>query len=541
MIRSFFFGVRPPAAAARGSQWLSPIMRSFPLLFSATVALCSSVNGADIPADLTKPERPAAVRADDTAPAPAPPLKPQARALWEASLVTIEIARNTYDYNQPWSRRTRRLKKTGVVVGERQVLTSADQLFDRTLVRLQKQGRGQWYVGEVEWIDYPANLALITTSDQAFWRDLKPATFGKGAPEDGAMQILRWRDGNLENRRAEFSQFTVREGALSPVNCVMLEASSDIQGGGWGEPIVANSHLLGILIAQEGRTCFAAPASFIQSILQARQKNQFRGLGYFHWYWQPAENPASLAALGLPGEPRGVIVHFVPDRPDGRPEMVKSNDIVLSIDGFPLDIQGDYLDPEFGNLLLENLATRNRWAGDDVPMQVWRDGKQIDVTYRLPRYNYTNSLLPFAVYDQEPEYLIVGGLVFQPLSNTYLQSWGNEWKRRAPFRLYYYNNQMPTKERPSLVLMAQVLPDAYNIGYQDLRYLVLDKVNGIPISNLNDLREAFKKPEGGFHVLEFVKSDGLRRLVLAAGDPELAATDRVLKRYGIAAQFHINN
>jgi len=66
---------------------------------------------------------------------------------WQSSVVTLEIARKQYDFNQPWSQKSRRLKKTGVVFSDHEVLTTADQLFDRTLVRLQKNGRGRWWIG----------------------------------------------------------------------------------------------------------------------------------------------------------------------------------------------------------------------------------------------------------------------------------------------------------------------------------------------------------------------------------------------------------
>ena len=84
------------------------------------------------------------------------------------------------------------------------------------------------------------------------------------------------------------------------------------------------------------------------------------------------DEPASLASLKLSGPPRGVIVSDVPERPDGGENTLKPKDIILRIDGFDLDIQGDYADPEFGHLMLENLATRNRWAGDDVKMRIFR-------------------------------------------------------------------------------------------------------------------------------------------------------------------------
>jgi hypothetical protein len=454
---------------------------------------------------------------------------------WERSVVNIEVARKQYDYYQPWSKRTRRLQKAGIVVGEHEILTTADEMFDRTLVRLQKGGRGRWFVGDVAWIDYHANLAMVTTKEEDFWRDLKPAPFGPPNTEDGSFQIFRWREGKLENRRAEFTQFTVRESQLSPINVAVLETSSEIQGVGWGEPLVAGSHVAGMICAQDNRTCVAMPASFIQSILSARKKGQYHGLGYFHFYWQPAENPASLARLKLPGEARGVLVTDVPARPDECDQVLKSQDVLLRIDNFDLDIQGDYNDPEFGHIMLENLATRKKWAGDPVEMQIWREGKQLQVTYRLPKFDYTNSLVPNATYDQEPQYLIVGGLVFQPLTESYLESWGRDWKQRAPFRLGYFRNESPTKTRPAVVILSQVLPDPFNIGYQDQKYVVVDKVNGKPVSRLADLREALKKPDGEFNVIDFVRSDSLRRLVVAAGAAEEEATARVLKRYGIAA------
>jgi hypothetical protein len=454
-------------------------------------------------------------------------------SLWEHSVVTVEAARKQYDYYQPWSRGTRRVQKAGVVIGERQVLTTADELYDRTLVRLQKGGGGRWWMGEVTWIDYHANLALLTTGEADFWRDLKPAALGSAARADGAMAVVRWHQGNLECRRAEFDQFAVREGQLSPINQAVLEVSSEIAGAGWSEPLVANARVAGLLTAQEGRTCYVMPASFIRAILEARQRGQYHGLGFFHFVWEPGKNPAALACLKLAGEPRGAIVIHVPERPDAAPQVIKPGDVLLKVDGFDVDLDGDYNDPEFGHLNIEALATHGKWAGDQMNIQLSREGKVIEVSYQLPRFEYTNALVPWAAHDREPEYMIVGGLIFQPLTDAYLQSWGADWKRNAPFRLYYYNEEEPTKERPALVLLSQVLPDAYNIGYQDLKYLVVDKVNGQPISRLTQLRDALQKPLDGYHVIEFTRGDNLHRLVLAAGDAEREATTRVLRQYSI--------
>jgi hypothetical protein len=465
--------------------------------------------------------------------------KPSVNAAWEHSIVTVEVSRKQYDYYQPWSRRTHKTQKTGTVIGDRQILTTADEMNDRTLVRVQQGGRGRWWIGTVSWIDYQANLALVAVADADFWTDLKPAAFGHVPPSGGTLQILRWREGKLENRAAEFSQYTVREGQLTSVDGVALETSSEIQGVGWGEPIIYNSRVAGIIWAQDGRTCVAAPALQIKELLEARKKGSFNGLGYFHFFWQPSENPANLARLKLPGPARGVVVIDVPARPDEYEQVIKPQDIILRIDTFDLDSQGDFSDPDYGHLMLEALANRHRSAGADVKMQIWRDGKQQEITYRIPRSDYTNSLVPQATFDEEPEYLMVGGLLFQPLTESYLQSWGRDWKTRAPFRLNYYRNESPSKKQPSIVILSQILPDPYNIGYQEQKFLVIEKANGVPVSRLSELQEALKKPTNGYHIFEFAKGESLQRIVVSAGDAEREATQRVLKRYGVTEASHL--
>ena len=76
------------------------------------------------------------------------------------------------------------------------------------------------------------------------------------------------------------------------------------------------------------------------------------------------------------------------------------------------------------------------------------------------------------------------------------------------------------------------MPDVYNIGYQDSRQLVLEKLNGQKINYLADLQQALKKPVNGFQIFEFMKGDTLQRIVLDAATLD-AATKRVLDHYGI--------
>src|SRR5262245_6103664 len=383
----------------------------------------------------------------------------------EASLVSLDITRRQYDYFQPWSKRGQTVAKAGIVIGSREILTTADDLDDRTLVRVQKQGRGSWSTAQVKWIDYPANLAILTTKEDKFWDGLRPIALADKIVKDGNIQILRWRAGNLETRRVEFNRFSVNHGNLSDAMHVIMELNSEIDGVGWGEPIIVGNKVIGLVFSQSGNALRALPSPFLKSILDAQKRGVYKGLGYFDFTWQPAENPETLDYLKLPGQRHGGIVIDVPQKP-AAPPVLKQRDIILQVDGFEIDTQGDYLDPDYGHLLLENLSTRNKWAGDGVRLKIWREGAAQEVTYRLPKAEDAARLVPEAPFDAEPEYLIAGGLVFQPLTKNFLRAWGQDWERRAPFRLAYFRNEEPKPEQPAIVVLSQVLPDFYNLGYQ---------------------------------------------------------------------------
>jgi hypothetical protein len=450
---------------------------------------------------------------------------------WERSVVSVEITRNQPDFLQPWSSHPQSALKAGVVIGPREILTTAFAMDHRTLVRVQHGGRGAWSVAEVTWVDDPANLALLTTTNAAFWKALKPVSLARTISRDRAIQILRWRAGSFEVRKAEFNRFSVSNPSFADAAHVVLDLNSEIDGAGWAEPAVSGRQVLGLVFAQTGNAVQVLPAPFIQSVLDAHRAGQFTGLGYFDFTWQPSENPETLRALKLPPDRDGVVVIDVPKRAGTTP-VLQPRDILLEVDGFDVDMLGDYVDPLYGHLMLENLSTRHKWAGQPVALKVWREGREVNLVYTLPKAEVARRLIPESAEDAPPEYLILGGLIFQPLTRNFLESWGQDWERRAPFRLAYFRNEEPSTERPAVVVLSQVLPDVFNVGYQDLRNLVLERVNGRKVSSLKDLAPALGQATDGFHTFEFLKGESLQRLVLDARELN-AAAQRVLQRYGI--------
>ncbi|HUB67146.1 MAG TPA: hypothetical protein VL981_06650 [Candidatus Methylacidiphilales bacterium] len=458
---------------------------------------------------------------------------------WENSIIEIEVTSKSYDYIQPWVRSENKVYKDGVVVEGHQIITTADGLADQTLIRLKKQGAGLFSLGTIVWIDYQANLAAITTDEKDFWTGLQPVKLADPTPISGDVRIQRWENDSLENHQGEVESLLVDTSALSFVSVPVLKIDSTIPGAGYSEAVTTGDKLAGLTSEADGDTVMAVPSSFISSILKARAAKTYTGLGYFDFTWDPVQNPLCLDYLKLPGPARGVIVKDTGLKP-GLPSVVKPRDVILQIDGFDIDADGNYIDPDYKKLCLENLSSRGKWAASDCKFKIWRNGKEMNITYKLPKAEFSDDLVPNQSFDQTPEYVLAGGFVFVPLTNAYLRSWGPEWRQRSPFRLFYYNMDKVTTAHPQRVVLSQVLPDEVNIGYEGLRNTVVDEINGIKIKQISDVVTALKSPVNGYDVFKFVPGQPVQQAVLDASILE-DANQGIMARYHIPADHVLNS
>jgi hypothetical protein len=331
---------------------------------------------------------------------------------------------------------------------------------------------------------------------------------------------------------------TVENSALSFVSVPALKIECNLPGAGYGEAVVADNKLIGLVYAQSGDEITAVPSSFMAPIIKAEQAKTYTGLGYFDFTWDVPANPLNLEYLKLPGLSRGVIIKETAMKP-GTTSVVQPRDVLLSIDGFDIDPEGNYIDPQYKKLCLENLSSRGKFAGQTCKFKIWRGGKEMDVTYTLPKAAFTDELLPQETYDQAPEYVLTGGLVFVPLTESYLRSWGPEWRQHAPFRLSYYENDKVKPDRTQRVVLSQVLPNPANIGYEGLRNMVLDEVNGVKIKQIADILPALKTPVDGFDVFKFDAGQSVQEIVLDATDLD-QINEQIMARYHIPADHVIN-
>ncbi len=465
-------------------------------------------------------------------------LKPQTEnsvlERYQTSLVELEISRKAYNYLLPWVTNRNQTNKNGVVLSGKRILTTADDVSGAVLVRVQKDGESKKYTAKLTWVDYYANLAMLEVEDQDFWHGLEPATLSDTVPQSGNLHILRWTGGRLEAREAEIERLFVGKSQTSYVEYLQLQVTSEIDAAGWAEVVVQGDQVVGMTASANGKSLKILPAAVIRQILDARQGKENPGLGYFDFTWQPGTNAALLDSLGMSQVDHGVVVTRVGLK-RLETEALQAGDVILKIDGFDIDPEGKYLDPDYGRLPFAQLATRQAIAGQVLPMLIWRDGKELTVDYPLPAANFEKDLVPDAEFDQAPEYLVAGGLIFQPLTGPLLAAYG----KNTPFLMRYYDYQRPVEDRDSLVVLSGVMPDPYNRGYEDARNMIIDTINDQPITSLQDVSEALASVQGDFHVLKFFRDQPLQTVVLDAATMSLA-TARVLERYRVPEDRHFN-
>jgi hypothetical protein len=478
------------------------------------------------------PPRPPAPPAETPAPgAPAPAGNGKLRS----GVVSVRVTGQDWNWRAPWEKQapwTRTV--TGLVVPGRRILVASTAFGNHVLVEAQKLGTDARAVARVEQVDHEGPLALIAVDDPAFWDGLEPLPLADRAPGDGEVTLLRWqRSGLLDAFPGTVRQVRSGRHGLSQTSLLTLEIGAATDGLGESEVVVAKGRVAGLVTGRTGDAYGAVASPVLVQFLEGAARGAWRGFARAGLAWQDLTNPALREWLGLqPGEAGIRLTRVLPHGSGGG--VLRPGDVVLEIGGARLDPTGYYEHPLYGRMLFALLFSDGRSPGDAMTARVLRGGERLDVELVLCSMSPELDRVPPYLHGRGPDYVIVGGLVFQELARPYLGTWG-DWARRAPPRLLVAIDREPdlaTDEPERIVLLSSVLPDPANLGYQDQRDLIVQRVNGRPVGSLADLRRAFASPERGFHVVDLLAGQAAARIVLDAAEAE-AASARLLQAYGV--------
>lgn len=506
------------------------------------------------------------------------------------SVVRVNANAQPWDFFHPWSKRSPYSRRAiGAVIANRQVLVTAELVANANYVELEKAESGEKVAATVAAVDYEANLALLKPVDEAFLGGIKPLEIGAARVGE---RVSVWQ---LESTGAllitdalvttvEVGRYPIEETALL---LYRLTSSLQYREGSFTVPVAKDNKLAGLLMRYDTRTqnVDVIPAPVIQHFLKDAADGKYDGFPRAGFLFAALRDPQLRRYAGLNGgnavnasanatlDPAksnrndtsrpdgaagggiaakaksaaapgnaaagpgagGVYVINVQKGSPADKAGLKEGDVLLAIGDKSIDQDGNYLDEQYGKISMINLISL-RGHGETVPFKVYRDGKTQTFGVTLTHRPATDYKIEPYVIDRPPPYFVLGGLVLQELSRQYLREWGGDWQKKAPERLVYYDRYQSElfaeDPRERLVILSQVLPSPGTIGYEELNYIVVTKINDKPLRKLADVVEALKTPIDGFHKIELEENP---RVIYLDAAEVAANNETLMKNYGLPA------
>ncbi len=482
---------------------------TLPLLFALT-ACETKKNSSVSPTDSPTPAAPPAKLETATKPAPADIKK---------SVVRLNTTLQSWNPGQPWEKNQPSSRRAlAAIVGPQRVLTSSELIADSTYLEFESTNGTHFAQAKVIAVDYEANLALLGPVDEKEGSKLFAETVPLEVttpPKIGQiLEILQVEDngqalitlGNLQSIDV-VSNFLPGHRFLT----YMVKASMQSGSSSYSLPVLMNGQLAGILVSYSSsdEICDVVSTDIIARFLKATSNGEYKGFPSLGMGISRTEDPSFRQWLKLADDQGGIYVNNVRKGGAADKAGVKKGDVLLSIDGNAIDRRGYYQHPHYGSLFWGHLIRGEKLAGEVITLNVLREGKPLEIKATLAREEESTRLIPGYSFGKAPNFLVKGGLVFQELSRPLLQSFGENWQTRAPLNFLdaLENPEEFEDKMDRIVFLSGSIPTPATVGYEQLRNLIVKKVNGKEIRNMKGLIDAFKANTGERHSIEFYDQD----------------------------------
>ena len=404
-------------------------------------------------------------------------------------------------FDLPWqSQRPQSGTGSGVYMGKQLILTGAHVVNDATFIQVQKLSSAQRVVAKLKSICHDADLALLWVDDQEFFDDLEAAKLGELPELKDRVEVVGFPTGGeqVSVTNGVVSRLEVTGYSYSWRNLLGATIDAAINPGNSGGPVFNQvGEVVGIAfqknVKSENSGQMIPPPVIANFMSEAQKGAKVVSIPMLGIVTQKLENPALKKHFQVPSNFDGVLVTAV-DFDSPAYGNLEVGDVLHRINQYEISSLGtiQYLDryrTRFSAVLSECVEN------DQIKILRRRNGELLEVSISLHSYRpLTDS--GEGILNR---YFIYAGLVFQPLTRKYLQTWKSA--RHAPTALQHaYRQGNKSEEKREIVVLSHVLADDVNVGYSDFNYQIITEINGTEIRDLNHLVNIIEaKPE----LLEF--------------------------------------
>ncbi|MHC5064071.1 MAG: S1C family serine protease [Planctomycetota bacterium] len=456
----------------------------------------------------------------------------------QAAVVRVFATSQNPNYACPWQREAPSDSTgSGVVIAPNQILTGAHVVANATFIQIQKISDPDKFIARLRGIDHDSDLALLVIDDQQFMGDIEPARLGELPHFQDRVAVIGFPIGGDEISITEgiVSRIEVQRYVHSQRALLAVTVDAAINEGNSGGPVLdTNGHVVGIAfqsMEDAENVGEMVPAPIIERFLagvEAGRRLPAPGIGV---YTHNLENPTLRESLGMSKTESGLLVESV-DFGSSAWGTIQPGDALLEIDGRKIANNGTIRYRERYRTGYEAILGE-RFIGEKLDLAILRDGERSSQTIELKAHC---PLIPYHLFDREPQWFIFGGLIFQTLTREYLRAWGEKWRDRAPKELMHLHySGVRTEQRQEVIVLSHVLADEINVGYGSFADEPIVAINGHQPTNLADLVSRVDSCDG----LLDVRTSTQARLVLDAPTARLAGPS-ILERYGVGTDRAAN-
>ena len=439
------------------------------------------------------------------------------------SVVRLRSTTQSWNPGQPWEKNEPEQRRAlAAIVAPERVLTTASLVANATFLEFESPDGTRFAEARVVAIDYEANLALVAPANDggsALFENSVPLEVAAPPALGDRLEVLQVEETGLPLLTTGFLQTIGVQSTFLPGQSFLtffIKASMQSSASSYSLPVLHDGKLAGLLFSYNSSEQIIDSAAteiierFLESAAAAESEGTpyqgFPGLGVVI---TRTEDPAFRAWLNLDDDQGGVYLSTI--RPGSAAEAagLEKGDVILAVDGNEIDRRGFYQHPVYGGLFWGHLVRGEKAVGEDVTLSVLRDGESLEITATLTREEEADRLVPNYRFEEPPNFLVKGGMVFQELTRPLLEAFGRDWQQRAPLNLLdaYENPEKYEDEVRRIIFLSGIIPTNATIGYETLRNLIVRRVNGHDILDIPTLIEAFESHDGPLHSIEFVEED----------------------------------
>lgn len=459
--------------------------------------------------------------------------------LLRRSVFKIETTSQDRNFLNPWRLRSpENSSGTGFYIGDERILTNAHVVANASYITVQRDSDPLPVTAWVEFIGHDVDLAILKVKDKQYFRGVDTLSFGSIPRLRSPVSTVGFPMGG--------DQISITDGIVSRISYrnyvhsdahkhLLIQVDSAINPGNSGGPVFQGRNVVGVAfqsLTRAENTGYIIPTPVVQRFLADVDDGKYDGVA--EWGIETADwfmnNSAASRFNRLPkGDARGVFVNKVLEWSPAA-SVLKRGDIILSIQGKNVGVdgrvvyEGERVDFE---ILYDLLQIR-----DHVRLEILRDSVVQEVSF-VAATGKPHAYMG-RIFSRRPRYTVFGGLVFTAFSRGVLELWGEDWTRRAPLMVRHLlqspDIMTDASKRDEIVTVTDVLTHRANAFVEIGTSIVVDKVNGKPVTELKSLHDYLRTTEDKLLKIEFLNDPDPWVLNVA----ELRAADgEINRRYGV--------